>query len=155
MPHGGGDGEERPVGVDVRLHGEGEVHAGDVGVAHQLREEHGFGRGVQRPRERRVAFGQRLHVRDGLVGVGPEAAARFGVLVGDRGHFGAGSGGFSLVCCRGHLGARLVHVSGQVLAERCQLCGGRFPQLESGVLGEGVAVVVQPAHEGEDAIGHR
>ena len=170
VSHGGGDGEERPVGVDVRLHGEGEVHAGDVGVAHQLREEHGLGRGVQRTGECRIALGQGLHVRDGLVGVGPEAAAGFGVLIGNRSRIGVGSGGafgarrrvaairlrfLGRAGCRSYLGTRLVHVSGQVLAEHCQLGGGRFPQLESGVLGEGVAVIVQPAHEGEDAVGHR
>ena len=104
------------------------------------------------------------------MGVGPEAAAGFGVLVGNRGRIGIGSGGtfgarrrvaairlrfIDRDSRRSYLGARLIQVSGQVLAERCQLCSGRFPQLESGVLGEGVAVIVQPAHEGEDAVGHR
>ncbi len=138
VAHGSGNGEERAVHVDVRFHGEGEVHAGDVGVAHELGEQHGLGRGVERTGKHRVGLGQRSHVFRGLAGVGLETAAGCGVAVG--------------TVVDGRPG--VVHLVGQVLAEGRKLGRARRGQVESGVLGEGEPVVVEAAHEREEAVTH-
>ena len=142
--HGPRNDEERVVHVDVRLHREGEEHAADVRVRHQLGGEHRLRRRVQRPIQHRVLLGQLPHGLHRLLRVLLELAGL----------------GVEQVRVVAQLRSRLAQVVGQGGREPHELLlalrrvGVGFFHIVAGVLGEGVAVVVQPAQSGEQKIHH-
>ena len=142
--HGPRNDEERVVHVDVRLHREGEEHAADIRVRHQLGCEHRLRRRVQRPFQHRVLLGQLPHGLHRLLRVLLELAG-FGI---------------EQVRVVAQLRPRLAQLVGERCSERHKLLlalsriNVGLLHVVTGVLGEGVPVVVQPAQGREQEV-HR